>query len=381
MTDPIDVRQIMLDFADRTGLISSENPPVRYLWTDAFAVCNFLGLFVEHADEEALQLARRLVDQTHHVLGRHRSDDPRRGWISGLPEQQGEAHPTRGGLRIGKPLPEQGPGDPALEWDRDGQYFHYLTRWMHALDRVARVTGDATYHRWACELASTAYAGFTHAAASGSKRLFWKMSIDLSRPLVSSMGLHDPLDGFLTYCQLQATSSDDAKLDLSREIRELAELCADRSWDTDDALGIGGLLYDAHRLVQLRSAGILNEPRLLEDLLRSSLRGLETLAAQGMFRGSAEYRLAFRELGLSIGLHAVEQIRRLDPEPCAVRLAALLEDITRYQPLADHIEQFWLEPANQESASWRDHRDINDVMLATSLAPAGYLGQTSVSDQ
>jgi hypothetical protein len=373
MTSPINVRRIMLDFAGRTGLISSEYPPVRYLWTDAFAVCNFLGLFVEHADEEALRLARRLVDQTHHVLGRHRPDDPRCGWISGLPEEQGEAHPTRGGLRIGKPLPDQGPAAPALEWDRDGQYFHYLTRWMHALDQVARVTGDATYHRWACELASTAYAGFTHAAASGTKRLVWKMSIDLSRPQVTSMGLHDPLDGFLTYCQLQATSSDDAKLDLSREIRELAGLCADRSWDTDDALGIGGLLCDAHRLVQLTSAGELNEPQLLEDLLRSSLRGLETLVAQGVFRGGAENRLGFRELGLSIGLHAVERIRGLGAEPCAVRLGALLEDITRYQPLADHIEQFWLEPTNRESASWRDHRDINDVMLATSLAPAGYL--------
>ncbi len=373
MTNPINARRIMLDFARRTGLLSSESPPLRYLWTDAFAVCNFLGLFVEHGDEEALQLARRLVDQTHHVLGRHRSDDPRRGWISGLPEEQGEAHPTSGGLRIGKPLPERGPGDPAQDWDCDGQYFHYLTRWMHALDRMARVTGDATYHRWASELAGTAYERFSHVAASGASCLFWKMSIDLSRPQVASMGLHDPLDGFLTYCQLQATSSDDASLDLSREIRGLAALCTDQSWDTDDALGIGGLLYDAYRLVQLTSAGTLNEPRLLEDLLRSSLRGLETLVAQGVFRGSAENRLGFRELGLSIGLHAVERIRGLAAEPCSVRLGALLEDITRYQSLTDHIERFWLEPTNRESASWRDHRDINGVMLATSLAPAGYL--------
>lgn len=373
MTNPINARRIMLDFARRTGLLSSESPPLRYLWTDAFAVCNFLGLFVEHADEEALQLARRLVDQTHHVLGRHRPDDPRRGWISGLPEEQGEAHPTSGGLRIGKPLPERGPGDSAQDWDCDGQYFHYLTRWMHALDRMARVTGDATYHRWASELAGTAYERFSHVAASGASCLFWKMSIDLSRPQVASMGLHDPLDGFLTYCQLQATSSDDTSLDLSREIRGLAGLCTDQSWDTDDALGIGGLLYAAYRLVQLTSAGTLNEPRLLEDLLRSSLRGLETLVAQGVFRGSAENRLGFRELGLSIGLHAVERIRGLAAEPCPVRLGALLEEITRYQPLADHIERFWLEPTNRESASWRDHRDINGVMLATSLAPTGYL--------
>lgn len=378
MTNPIHVRGIMLDFARRTGLTSSEHQPVRYLWTDAFAVCNFLGLFVDHADEEALELARRLVDQTHHVLGKHRPDDPRCGWISGLPEAKGEAHPTRGGLRIGKPLPEGGPGDAAGDWDRDGQYFHYLTRWMHALDRMARVTGDATYHRWACELASTVHDSFSYVAGPGARRLFWKMSIDLSRPQVASMGLHDPLDGFLTYCQLQAGSANDSSLDLSREIRELRALCANQAWDTDDALGIGGLLCDAHRLRQLTSAGFLNEPRLLEDLLRSSLRGLETLVARGAFRGGAGKRLGFRELGLSIGLHAVARVRtqdgKEDGKEDGVRLAVLLEDIARFQSLADHIESFWLEPSSREFASWQDHRDINDVMLATSLAPAGYLG-------
>ena len=65
----------------------------------------------------------------------------------------------------------------------------------------------------------------------------------------------------------------------------------------------------------------------------------------------------------------MERVRCLDAQPCV----ALLEDITRYQPLAHQIERFWLEPTNRESASWRDHHDINDVMLATSLAPAGYL--------
>ena len=35
--------ELMTGFAERTGL-SSERPQQRYLWTDAFAVCNFLGL-------------------------------------------------------------------------------------------------------------------------------------------------------------------------------------------------------------------------------------------------------------------------------------------------------------------------------------------------
>lgn len=380
MTNESRVRRIMLDFARRTGLTSSECAPVRYLWTDAFAVCNFLGLSEAHGDEEALGLALRLVDQTHHVLGRHRPDDSRRGWISGLSEDEGERHPTRGGLRIGKPLPERGAhesGDAELEWERDGQYFHYLTRWMHALGQVARVTGDATYHRWACELARSAYTGFAHVTASGLPRLFWKMSIDLDRPQVASMGLHDALDGFLTFCQLQAASGDDAALDLSAEIGALAGLCAGQHWDTDDALGVGGLLCDAHRLVRLTVAGKLDEPRLLDESLGASLRGLESLAAQGAFRGAAERRLGFRELGLSIGLHAVERITSPVHERTgrpSERTGHLLGGIARYRPLAERIEQFWLAPAHRESPTWRAHRDINEVMLATSLAPAGYLG-------
>src|ERR1051325_4176761 len=87
-------RALMEEFADSTG-ISGKNEPRRYLWTDAFGVCNFLGLYRETGEDRYLQFAIALVDQVHHVLGRHRSDDPRHGWISGLPEAKGERHPTR----------------------------------------------------------------------------------------------------------------------------------------------------------------------------------------------------------------------------------------------------------------------------------------------
>jgi hypothetical protein len=132
----------------------------------------------------------------HHVLGRHRADDAlRRGWLSGLGEAEGELHPTRGGLRIGKRLPERPPDAPfdeRLEWDRDGQYFHYLTRWMHALDQVARWTREARFNTWARELAEVAHRSFTYGPPGRSgRRMVWKMSIDLAaaRP---SMGQHDP---------------------------------------------------------------------------------------------------------------------------------------------------------------------------------------------
>ena len=203
----------MSEFADLTGLLSDSKVPRRYLWTDAFAVCNFLGLYCQTQDEQYKKLALHLIDQVHFILGRHRDDDPRTGWISGLSEQEGRLHPTKGGLRIGKGMNERGPGDPydeQLEWDRDGQYYHYLTKWMHALNRASRVTGDPTCNRWAIELAKTAHARFTYVPSSGGqKRMHWKMSIDLSYPLVASMGQHDPLDGFITYLQLQSTAEKD----------------------------------------------------------------------------------------------------------------------------------------------------------------------------
>jgi hypothetical protein len=201
---------LMRSFATRTGL-TSDRPKHRYLWTDAFAVCNFLDLARLTRERSYAEIALRLVDQVHHVLGRYRADDTRTGWISGLGEREGESHPTRGGLRIGKALPERRPGEPfdqGLEWDRDGQYFHYLTKWMHALDQLSTATGDPRFNLWARELGEVAHAAFANAAGGrAGRRMVWKMSTDLSRPLVASMGQHDPLDGLITCVQLETTAA------------------------------------------------------------------------------------------------------------------------------------------------------------------------------
>src|SRR5271169_3710717 len=146
----------MSEFAAMSGLSPASEAQRRYLWTDAFAACNFLALYKETHNEVFKELSLRLVDQVHAVLGQHRSDDVRKGWISGLDRKEGKLHPTIGGLRIGKELMERAPNDPfneRLEWDRDGQYYHYLTKWMRALNRVAAATGDPRYWRWAAELA------------------------------------------------------------------------------------------------------------------------------------------------------------------------------------------------------------------------------------
>ncbi|MHB9099222.1 MAG: hypothetical protein ACYC5X_15515 [Syntrophales bacterium] len=78
---------IMIDFADATGLSSAGNPPRRYLWTDAFAVCTFLA-FDGQTNTRYKLLALRLVNQVHGILGRHRQDDRRTGWLSSLDDRQ-----------------------------------------------------------------------------------------------------------------------------------------------------------------------------------------------------------------------------------------------------------------------------------------------------
>ena len=375
----------MTEFARVTGLSPESSAPRRYLWTDAFAVCNFLGLYQETGREEFKDLALGLVDQVHSVLGRHRHDDPRTAWISGLDDQEGRLHPTRGGLRIGKQLEERRPSDPLnerLEWDRDGQYYHYLTKWMHALNCVTRVTGDFTYNRWAIELARTAHAKFVYEPSSGRrKRMYWKMSIDLSYPLVPSMGLHDPLDGLVTYSQLQATAAEDPEQStaaLRAEIADMADIYEGKSWATDDPLGVGGLLSDAFRVAQLMVKGHFTLPGLLAILLDASLVGLEAFAREDSLKLPADYRLAFRELGLSIGLGVVERlpglVERMEHTFSKEhKLKMRMKGLKQYETLKEVIEEFWLQPEYQEVESWAAHRDINMVMLATSLSPDGYL--------
>jgi hypothetical protein len=374
----------MLDFARVTGLNPAGENPRRYLWTDAFAVCNYLELYRQMRDDHCRHLALSLVDQVHYTLGRHRKDDTRTGWISGLGEQDAKKHPTIGGLRIGKRMSERRPSDPIdedLEWERDGQYYHYLTRWMHALNRVSRVTGDSTFNTWAIELAKTAHAKFTYFPSSGSpKRMYWKMSIDLSSALVRSMGHHDPLDGLITYSELETAAADFKQADrpdLTMEIADMVGMCEGKNWDTGDPLGIGGLLCSAYTAGQLITLSVSGHADLFETILDSSLRGLRYYARGDPLGEPAHHRLAFRELGLSIGLHAVQRIEKLiernphrfSPQRPHPLIAPLLD----YSPMGRKIEAFWLEPRHRESAPWREHRDINLVMLATSLAPDGYL--------
>jgi hypothetical protein len=119
---------------------------------------------------------------------------------------------------------------------------------------------------------------------------------------------------------------------------------------------------NAYQLEKLQDEGAHVDARLIDRLLEASTNGLKKYLKRRQLQYPAEHRLAFRELGLSIGLHAVERMKHTSAK-----------SLKPFLPLATHIEDFWLDPKHQGSTTWKDHLDINEVMLATSLDPESWL--------
>ena len=307
--------RLMQHFAERTGLTSAL-PSERYLWTDALAVCNLISLEQATGEKQHLALASRLVDEV------------RLTWVLDAP-------------------------------------FHSLTKWMHALDQLARRTQQPRYNQCARELAAVAFAAFS---VPGGQRLVWKR--------VSSRGPHDALDGLITCAQLQwtAASLGGEGPSLQEERAGFQAMARGSEGAPTDPASLGGLLTDAWRVGQLQAQGVKFEDGLLTTLLSGALEGLADCAEQNVLARRAACRLPFKELGLAVGLRALERLARLGR---AGRLSRedtqLLEALHPAIRLAAELDAFWLEPEHREEASWLEHRDLNDVTLATSLCPLGYL--------
>lgn len=227
----------------------------RYLWTDAFGVINFLTLHQEYnaalqssssssssvsaqQDDKYLILARRLVETVHDVLGRTR-DGQRR-----LPGATDD-NPLGGGLRIGK-VDETGP-------DSDGQYHHYLTVWMFALNRLSLATGDTSYNTQAVSLARAIHSRFFVNRESSHPRMVWKMATDLSTPLVASEGNLDPVDGFVVFRLLQAAAMQAGQgVVLAEEIKDYRRVMRRKGGHhvSGDPLDLGMTLWTVHWFVE-----------------------------------------------------------------------------------------------------------------------------------
>jgi len=137
-------------------------------------------------------------------------------------------------------------------------------------------------------------------------------------------------------------------------------------------------LWDAYKTAQLIVDHHFKGVKLLNTLLDAALSGLATYKRRGPWDLTSNYRPAFRELGLTVGLRAAGKLQEwirdnpFLPEESET-LRGHIDALIPYLPFIKKMENFWLDPDNRKTPNWLDHGDINGVMLATSLAPDGFL--------
>jgi len=122
-----------------------------------------------------------------------------------------------------------------------------------------------------------------------------------------------------------------------------------RHFDSSDPLDLGEALWLAHWALHTSP----ESREWAEHVSRWSLGRLEWLGADGYFNQASGYRLAFRELGTSLGVQV--------------------------NPFASRQEKMWTEQVESVHDFWaprvmdRD-RDITPVMMASSLVPGVWSG-------
>ena len=239
---------------------------LRYLWTDAFGVVNYVSLFRETGEQKWLDAAEALVAEVERVLGRPR------------------------GLRIGEAP------------DRDGQYFHYLAMWMFALVRLG--AHRPGYRERGVELVRQVHPAFV----LPGRGVIWKMQEDLSGPYPGyGLGAMDAFDGYVPYRLLDETA-------LAGEIAEVKAImdAQYRTLDIDQDLGLGMMLWLAHFFPEEEWARAQRAQALENlDLLWTDPPGFFARASYAQF-----VRIAFANYGVSLGLQAAdlwpERVERLN---------------------------------------------------------------------
>jgi hypothetical protein len=273
---------------------------LRYLWTDAFGVVNYVSLFRETGDEAWLDSAEGLVAEVERVLGRPR------------------------GFRIGEAP------------DRDGQYFHYLAMWMFALARLGEHRGG--YRERGIALVREVHDAFV----LPGRGVIWKMREDLSGPYPGyGLGALDAFDGYVSYRLL-------GEAELAREIGEMKALIEAQHarLDVDQDLGLGMMLWLAHFFPQEGWARLQRA---------QALRNLDRLWTDppGFFARASyapNVRIAFANYGVSLGLQAAavwpERVERLNAYFEAWRSGDEYdrEAITRVMACTSHLPGAFLEP-------------------------------------
>ncbi|KAL7503978.1 hypothetical protein ACHAXN_001679 [Cyclotella atomus] len=219
---------------------SNATPQRRYLWTDAFAVLAYqtisniysAGGHVQEANIYK-DAADKLIDTVHNCLGKPRSGREEDAMKPCKMSPTGYV-----GMRIGK-VESQIDTDYGMRCD--GQYFHYIDKWLFALSRTGHIEDGL---RIAKSIFPYFFSKADHSSSGGIR---WKLSVNASPPkaLPPTHGPNDDtLNALVVYTMLesQRIHLNDCmpSLSLESEIQMLQEsLKHYHPHVTDDPLGWG----------------------------------------------------------------------------------------------------------------------------------------------
>lgn len=321
--------------ADEAGLCA-DGKQRRYLWTDAFGVLAFVSIADLHekegnADEanKYRQAADTLIRTVHQCLGSPRSDKPVDAMTASEDSPTGYV-----GLRIGKTSSRK-VTDYGMQYD--GQYWHYVDKWLLALARAGHVADGI-------RIAKSCFPAFFDTGYDGTGwngGIRWKLSVDASAPpsLEKAAASDDTLVALIVFSILEAHRTSDDMPSLRDEIGQLrVALKGYRPRVTDDPLGWG-----------------------LEAMYDQWLEGHPRQRALAKLQSSALHpshlSLPFRLYGAMIGARVAGE--RVAPPGGVDRL----------------VELSLQHEARAAARGHEEHSTINRVMLAMCLLCPGALGR------
>jgi hypothetical protein len=319
--------------ADEAGLCADGHQR-RYLWTDAFGVLAYVSLAEQleqqHDQQQDAQKYRqaadKLIDTVHQCLGKPRSHKAEHAM------QVDPESPTGFvGLRIGKVQSRQ-VTDYGMQYD--GQYWHYVDKWLLALARAGHASEGIA-------IAKSCFPYFFDKGQQGNGwdgGIRWKLSVDATAPasLQRAHASDDTLVALIVYSILEKERKpDDASLvDEIGMLRNALQFYRPRV--TDDPLGWG--------LEAMFDQFLQGHPRQ---------QALASLQARALH--PSHLSLPFRLYGAMIG-------------------ARLVGDKVTPSKAVDELIELSLK--HEECVQgYEEHSTINRVMLAMCLLCPGALGR------
>jgi len=331
---PVDDPQFPRPMPEEEAGLCADGHQRRYLWTDAFGVLAFVSIADRYEKDgntseadKYRRAADTLVRTVHCCLGAPRSSKS----VDAMTVS--ETSPTgHVGLRIGK-VSSKKVTDYGMQYD--GQYWHYIDKWLLALARSGHVQEGI-------QIAKTCFPVFfdTGDGTGWNGGIRWKLSVDASAPpsLQRAAASDDTLVALIVFSILEAHRTADMP-SLREEIGLLnVALKGYRPRVTDDPLGWG--------LEAMYDQWLEGHPR------KRALASLESSALH-----PSHLSLPFRLYGAMIG----------------ARLAG--EGVASPEKVDRLIELSLQHEAQAAKRGFEEHSTINRVMLAACLLCPGSLGK------